>query len=107
MGRHLDAAHPTYDFAVFLVPNSAGGLFLRDAQGRLRHFWNRQVLGLLGASVVAAVLWRGLGLTVAALFMGGEVMDCWTLRHLSRKEGHQCLAAFHRHLAAITGAIHI
>ena len=103
----MDAAHPTDDLAVFQAQNSAGGLFLRYAQGRLRHFWNRQVLGLLGASVVAVVLAPGLGLTIAALILGGEVLDCWTLRHLSRKAGHLGLLPSHRHLAAITGAIQI
>ena len=103
----MDAAHPTDDLAVFQTQNSAGGLFRRYAQGRLRHFWNRQVLGLLGASVVAIVLAPGLGLTVAALILGGEVLDCWALRQLSRKRGHQGLSPLDRHLAALTGAVQI
>lgn len=107
LGRHLDAAYPTDDLAVFQAQNSAGGLFLRYAHGRMRHFWNRQVPGLLGASVVAVVLWPGLGLSIAALILAGEVFDCWVLLHLSRRVRRHGLDASHRLLAAFSGAVQI
>ena len=80
---------------------------MRYAEGRLRHFWNRQVLGLMGACVIGFVFSPALGLAVAALILGGEGVDCLILSYVlgrSRKVG---LLPVHRRLAAASGGFQI
>jgi hypothetical protein len=60
------------------------GLFNRYAGGRIRHFWNRQVLGMFGAIVVGYMQSPLLGFAVAGLILAGDALEIMILSWLIR-----------------------
>ncbi len=93
--------------AEFDAHTGPDGLLLRFALGRVRYFWNRQVLGLLGAVVVGIGISAILGLIVAALIVAGDAFDCLALRHLSQKMRNGAINANLHRLAAVSGALQV
>ena len=72
------------ELAVFDAHNSMSGLFNRYAGGRIRHFWNRQVLGMFGAIVVGYMQSPLLGFAVAGLILAGDALEIMILSWLIR-----------------------
>ncbi len=56
------------------------GLFLRYAQGRVAHFWGRQVMTLLGSAALFMLAGPVPGFMAAVLALAGEIVDCGLLR---------------------------
>ncbi len=54
--RRVSMSSGMEGLALYGSRNSEDGLFRRYAAGRLREFWNRQVIGLSGAAVVGLTL---------------------------------------------------
>ncbi len=104
-GAKLTTAGPKDDIAAFDARNGANGLFLRYASGRLRHFWNRQILGLSGAIVVGLVLSPSLGLAVAVLILAGEAIECWVLAQLVSPVRRLGLQPDQRAVAVVAGGL--
>ncbi len=98
---------PNADMKAFEARNSADGLFLRYASGRLRHFWDRQVLGMSGAIVMGVVLSVPMGLVVAALILAGDAIECLILAHLVRDVRMFGMKAGQKQWASFAGGIHI
>lgn len=91
------------ELALFEARNSAEGLFRRYALGRLRHFWNRQVIGFFGAAVVGLALSGPQGLVIGALILGGEALDCWVLLRILRLRRNGPVQRRDRALALASG----
>ena len=96
---------PNADMKAFEARNSADGLFLRYASGRLRHFWDRQVLGMSGAIVMGVVLSVPMGLVVAALILAGDAIECLILAHLVRDVRMFGMKAGQKQWASFAGGI--
>ena len=58
---------------------SSSHLLKRYARGRLAHFWNRQVMTLLGVIVLAVVNGPASGAIAAVIALTGEAVDCRVL----------------------------
>ncbi|SNR37500.1 hybrid sensor histidine kinase/response regulator [Puniceibacterium sediminis] len=68
----------------FEARHSPEGLLARYANGRVKHFWARQVLTAIGAGSLALLDTVQLGLITCALALVGEGVDCAILRQVPR-----------------------
>ncbi len=59
--------------------NSALGLLRRYARARVRAFWHRQAVALLGAVALGLLASPWLGVSTAAFAVGGDAIDCLLL----------------------------
>ncbi len=92
------------DISRFAARNSPDGLLLRFARGRVRGFWLRQTMTLIGAVSIAFLASPQLG-GIAALFaLAGEIADCLMLRALLRRHAGAAVPPRWRAMAAATGA---
>ena len=105
MGALLDRTICRDELAVFDAHNSMSGLFNRYAGGRIRHFWNRQVLGMFGAIVVGYMQSPLLGFAVAGLILAGDALEIMILSWLIRQTAKSGLLPFHRRLGILASAL--
>lgn len=75
----MDGADNSLDRLAPRHRHSADARFLRYANGRIRQFWLRQVLTLLGATGIATTISLTLGGLTFAVAMAGELLDCAVL----------------------------
>ncbi|MGQ0610116.1 MAG: ATP-binding protein [Paracoccaceae bacterium] len=91
--------------ALYGSRNSEDGLFRRYAAGRLRQFWNRQVIGLSGAAVVGLTLSGQQGLFIGAIILLGEAVDCLVLMRILRRSAKRPVGRADRAIAVASGLL--
>lgn len=89
----------------FNARNGPNGLLLRFARSRVREFWTRQTMTLLGSLVMGVLGSVWLGLIAACLAFAGDALDCFVLAQIARQHPCGIVPAFARRLALITGAV--
>ncbi len=67
-----------------LSAESLVGRFKRYANGRVAHFWKRQILTAVGGAYLSLMASPMLGLLACSVALIGEVLDCLNLRHQLR-----------------------
>ncbi len=85
--------------------NTPDGLFLRYCRGRLRSFAQRQILTLTGGLAVATLSSPQMGVTVMALALLGEGLDCLALRAVLGAARGGAVPRGARPLVTVTAAI--
>lgn len=89
----------------FNARNGRQGLFLRYARSRVREFWIRQSMTLLGAAFIGAFSSVWLGGIAAGLAVSGEVLDCAVLVQINRRFATGQVPPHVRRLALVTAIV--
>lgn len=89
----------------FNARNGRDGLFLRYARSRVREFWTRQSMTMLGAVAMGALGSVWLGAVAACLAFAGEGLDCAVLAQINRRYAGAAVPPLARRLALATAIV--
>ena len=80
-------------------------MFLRFARGRVRSFWMRQTMTLIGSATLALLVSGKIGLITAVIALAGESLDCAVLHWIAKRYAKGAIPRRIYWLAALMGGL--
>lgn len=96
---------PVLDIQRFLARNSPDGLFLRFVRGRVRSFWMRQTMTLIGSATLALLVSGQIGAITAVIALAGESFETLVLKAVATRYVQGPIPQRIRWLVALTGGV--